>query len=128
MARRSLQERFDELQHRGEQLAPSVLHPTTITHERAAEVLVEMIHAANTLAGEMGGAQRALLRTVTAARGMLLDGLSKVPEAEVVAFMTGLRDRIQSIIDANPDGAVSSDEHPGAGGSAEPVANLATGT
>lgn len=106
MSRRSVMERFEQLEANGDKLAAMGKQPTAV-HVQCTQVLTDLLGMGQRLSTKETPIHlRTVMRTLEHARPMMLEGLADVPEEKIVEFMSDLRDRINSIITlAQPTGA-----------------------
>ena len=99
MARRSLTERYEELEGRREGIAAR-------QHERIAPspvhlALVDLLTLGNTYANDRVPLPlRTMMRMLDSMRGTLVEELAGVPPEQIIPFMAGLRDQIDRIVQA----------------------------
>ena len=103
MARRSLTERYEELEGRREgiaarqheRIAPSPVHLALV------DVLGDLLTLGNTYANDRVPLPlRTMMRMLDGMRGTLLEELATVPPEQIIPFMAGLRDQIDRIVQA----------------------------
>lgn len=78
--------------------------PLSAVHQRTVDVLAKLVRLAVSMTGDETPTHlRVLVTMLDKSRPLLLDGLAKVPDDQVIAFMTEIRDDCQSIIDAGQE-------------------------
>lgn len=92
-----------DLEARGRRLAGDVL--TSPVHLRTIDVLGKLLTMAVDMTGEDTPTHlRMLVLMLEKGRPLLVEGLAKVPDSQVIEFMRSIRDDIQSIIDTGEEG------------------------
>lgn len=81
----------------GQQGTPSPIHV------RAVDVMSELMSASDRMSSAETPPQiRALMRMLKMAQPLMLERFATVDPSVIVSFMTDLRDKVQSVIDAGP--------------------------
>ncbi len=106
MARRTVLDRVEQLERRGDRLAGPLAQRAHPVHVKAADVLAKMLTLGGQLAGENTPAHmRVIMRMLETSRPMLLEQLVTIEPAQIRAFMGALAGELLAIANEPDPGA-----------------------
>lgn len=100
---RSISDRLAQLDELGDELAGAAppARPVSPLHAATLDMLTELMSLGERFSGpQTPSTLRVMMRTLSAAKPMLLDGLADVPEETIRGFVLDMRARLDAVLNA----------------------------